>query len=270
MGNFFMKQQILTGKKIIITGASSGLGESLAWQIAKKGGIPILLARSTEKLQQISTSLYEKFAVLTPFYPVDLSNKAMTKKVMNTIISEHNPIHGLINNAGVGVFSEVNHISEEAISKMFQLNVEALIYVTKQLLPYLLQQEHAHIINIASQAGKVATPKAAIYGATKHAVLGFTNGLRMELASSNIIVTAVNLGPVKTNFFRTADPEGKYEQNVARYILNPDDVAKKVAACLFVRKREINLPLWMDIGSRIYQLLPGLCEHLLRNQFSKK
>ncbi|API90472.1 MULTISPECIES: SDR family oxidoreductase [Virgibacillus] len=265
-----MKQASLINKKIIITGASSGIGEKLAWHIARNGGVPILLARSQDKLQQLSDCIYQSFHVQSPIYSIDLRDKKAISGVISEITIKHDPIHGLINNAGMGIFSEVKDIREDEVNAMFQLNVTALIFITKQLLPYFQQQPVAHIINIASQAGKVATPKAAIYAATKHAVLGFSNGLRLELAASNIYVTAVNLGPVKTNFFLTADPSGNYEKNVARYILDPDKVAKKIVRYLFAPKREINLPFWMDIGSRIYQMFPTVTEKLLRKQFTRK
>src|SRR5690606_33540996 len=127
-----------------------------------------------------------------------------------------------------------------------------------------------HIVNIASQAGKISTPKSAVYASTKHAILGFTNALRQELMDKSIHVTAVNLGPVKTNFFSHADPEGSYQKNVGKYMLDPEKVAEKIANHLFTGKREINMPLWMDFGSRLYQLFPSMMEKALKKQFNKK
>lgn len=266
-----MKRTSLVNKKIIITGASSGIGEKVAWYVAKERGVPIILARSRDKLEHLKADILYSFHIDSPIYIVDLLNKQETKKVINEIIENHDPVHGLINNAGIGMFAELSAMNDRDIESMIQLNVTSLIGITKQLLPYFQKQSLAHIVNIASQAGKIATPKACVYAATKHAVLGFTNGLRLELtASSNIYVTAVNLGPVKTNFLHTADPTGRYEKNVARYMLDPDDVAKKIVQQLFIPKREINLPFWMEIGSRIYQLFPAICEKLFKRQFMKK
>nr|WP_258469525.1 SDR family oxidoreductase [Priestia megaterium] len=271
MESLFIMQTKISGKKIIITGASSGIGERLTWHIAKNGGIPIILARSINKLEKIKEQIEKQFSVECYVYKVDLEHRKDRTQVIANILTEHQKIQGLINNAGIGIFEDVMHMNEEDIERMFQLNVHALIQITKQILPYFATLEgEAHIINIASQAGKLATPKAAIYSATKHAVLGFTNGLRQELTDSKIEVTAVNLGPVQTNFFLSADPDGTYQKNVQKYILDPDQVAQKIIRYLFVKKREINLPWWMDAGSRLYQVLPGPMERVLKKQLAKK
>ena len=83
-------------------------------------------------------------------------------------------------------------------------------------------------------------------------------------------MTTVNLGPVKTNFFNVADPFGNYQQSVEKYMLDPNDVAEKIVKVLFTNKREINMPKWMDVGSRFYQVFPSLIERLLKSQFNKK
>ena len=104
------------------------------------------------------------------------------------------------------------------------------------------ESKSGHIINIASQAGKIATPKSSVYSATKHAVLGYTNSLRMELSDFQIKVTAVNPGPIGTDFFTIADESGTYAKSVQRYILKPEYVAKKVVDAMLTSTREINLP----------------------------
>lgn len=203
-------------------------------------------------------------------YQVDLSNVTEVNATMSAILQEHEQIHAIINNAGAGIFEYVKDTNWNDIDRMFQLNVMALIQTTKLILPHFLEYNEGHIVNIASQAGKMATPKSAIYGATKHAVLGFTNALRLEVKSRSLHVTAVNLGPVQTNFFVQADPTGAYQKNVARYMLDPDMVAQKIVRTLFTNKREINLPVWMEAGSKIYQLFPRTMERLLKKQFNKK
>src|SRR5690625_7873825 len=102
--------------------------------------------------------------------------------------------------------------------------------------------QKGHIVNIASQAGKLATPKSSASAATKHAVLGFTNALRLEAVKEGVQVTAANLGPVRTSFFKTADPEGAYQKNVAQYRLAPDYGARKVGRHWLTSKRETNMP----------------------------
>jgi short-subunit dehydrogenase len=267
---YIVMQINLNNKKIIVTGASSGIGERLVWHIAKNGGLPILLSRSLDKMKDQQKLLQRELQTTSFVYQVDLFDETELTAVMSAIIGEHEHIHGLINNAGSGVFEYVKDIAWQDIDHMFRLNVLALIQATRLILPHFLKQGEGHIINIASQAGKMATPKSAVYGATKHAVLGFTNALRLEVQTSKLFVTAVNLGPVRTNFFLQADPTGVYQKNVDRYMLDPDIVAKKIVRKLFTKKREINLPIWMETGSKLYQLFPNSIERLLKRQFHKK
>jgi len=257
-------------KKIIITGASGGLGEQFAWQVAENGGTPIMIARSLDKLQQIRDRLRDELGVKAFIYQADLSDGEQIDRLFPKLLSVHMGIDALINNAGFGRFESVSEMNWEETLRMFELNVFALIRCTRHVLPHFLEKQQGHIINIASQAGKIATPKSAAYSATKHAVIGFTNVLRQETANTGVYVTSVNLGPVRTNFFNLADPGGGYVRSVDRYMLDPEKVAGRVTGALFTKKREINMPWWMDTASRMYQMFPGVMETLLKKQFNKK
>lgn len=260
----------LKNKKVIITGASGGIGEQMAWQIARRGGIPILVARSEDKMKQIAEKIYDKYKQKVFYYPVDLVNSEQVKKVFTEILNNHDCVDGVINNAGAGKFQYAWEVDQNETIDLFRLNVFAVMEVNQQLLPRFLQQGHGHIVIIASQAGKIATPKASVYAATKHAIIGYANALRMELESKGVYVTTVNPGPIETDFLIMADPEGNYKKKVRRYMLKPNRVAQKVARVMFKNKREVNLPFWMEAGSRIYHLVPGIMEKLLKNQFNKK
>lgn len=270
MALYFIMRNNLIDKKIIVTGASSGIGERIVWHIASNGGIPILLARSIDKLESQQQLLKQTLNAESYVYQVDLQKHAELEAIFKLILIEHEQIHGLVNNAGAGIFDYIKDIAWKDVDHMFQLNVFALIRGTKMILPHFLAQKEGHIVNIASQAGKISTPKSAVYASTKHAVLGFTNTLRLEIAAKKIHVTAVNLGPVRTNFFKGADPSGTYQKSVERYMLDPDVVAHKIVGHLFTKKREVNLPGWMEFGSKMYQLFPSVMERLLRRQFNKK
>jgi uncharacterized protein len=263
-------KQTLTGKNVLITGASSGIGQKLAWHVANEGARPILVARSEEKLKEIAREINEQYQTKCRYYVCDIGNKQEWQSTMEQIISDVQQIHVLINNAGFGLFKQVAEMGFEEFERMFDVNVHALIQASHFFVGHMVKDGEGHVVNIASQAAKIATPKAAGYAATKHAVLGFTNGLRMEVENQGVYVTAVNLGPVNTNFFTTADPSGGYKQSVDRFLLDADRVAKKVVQRLYRPTREINLPLWMDVGSRLYQLFPSLFEKVFKKQFSKK
>ncbi|MFC2948244.1 SDR family NAD(P)-dependent oxidoreductase [Virgibacillus sediminis] len=263
-------QNRLRGKKVLITGASSGLGAAIAWKLAEHGAVPIMAARSADKLERMAESMNKELGAVSHFYPVDLVDREKGKEVLEAIVNSHPTLEGLINNAGIGSFQLMEDMEMEEAEYMVELNVLSLMRVTKSLLPHFQSLGKGHIINIASQAGKIATPKSAVYAASKHAVLGYTNALRLELKDQGIHVTAVNPGPVSTGFFKTADPDGSYVKSVQRYMLEPSKVADKIIKHLFTNKREINMPWWMEVGSRFYHQFPGTMETLLKEQFNKK
>jgi short-subunit dehydrogenase len=176
----------------------------------------------------------------------------------------------LVNNAGFGVFEPVVDLDLKEMEKMFAVNVFGLVACTKMVLPHMIERKTGHIINVASQAGKIATPKSSIYAATKHAVLGFTNSLRMEVKQENIFVTAVNPGPIATNFFQIADRSGTYVRNIQKMMLRPEAVAEKIADAMLTPVREINMPRWMNAASVFYQLFPRFVETIAGDAFYKK
>ena len=168
----------ITNRNIIITGASGGIGELIARKVAEQGGNLFLVARSEVKLHQLQQELLNNFPIKCHYYPTDLTDLDKWSVVIKTIIDEAGTIDAMINNAGVGIFNYVEETTWQDTLNMFQLNVFALMKAINYCLPEMTEQGHGHIINIASQAGKIATPKSAVYGATKHAVIGFSNALR--------------------------------------------------------------------------------------------
>ncbi|MFA9556040.1 SDR family NAD(P)-dependent oxidoreductase [Evansella sp. AB-rgal1] len=258
------------GLNVIITGASSGIGEKISFEVAKKGATPIMLARSFEKLKKIAESIQDETGI-TPFtYKLDVSDEEAVKEVFQHILSDVERIDVLINNAGFAHFDLAHESTMESVKNMFHVNVFGSIVCTQMILSHMMEQRSGHIIYIASQAGKLATPKSSAYSATKHAILGYANSLRMELQGTNINVSVVNPGPVRTSFFATADKSGEYEKSVQRYMLTPERVALKTVELIQKPKREVNLPGWMNIGTKIYQLFPGLVEKLAGSQLRKK
>lgn len=265
-----MDSKPLQGKNIFITGASGGIGREIAWQSAERGANLALFARSLDKLLEIKAKIDRQFSGKVFVYQLDVSDTDAVKEVFSQALNEAGTIDVLVNNAGFGVFRKVHEATMGEIKGMFDVNVVGLMACTSMVLPYMMKQHSGHIINIASQAGKIATPKSSVYAATKHAVLGYSNALRMEMSDLNIYVTTVNPGPIETNFFNIADKEGTYVKNVKRFMLKPDFVAEKVVNAMLTRTREINLPRWMNAGSILYALFPRLFELVGKRIFDKK
>lgn len=260
----------LKNKNIIITGASSGIGLAVAEQCAARGANLILLARRINKLEEIKKDLEERFGVSVFVHQLDVSCTEEIEAVFAKIMAEVKRVDILVNNAGFGRFRYAHETTIDEVKDMFRVNVVGLIACTSMVLPLMKKQKSGHIINIASMAGKVATPKSSIYSATKHAVLGYSNSLRMELADDNVYVTTVNPGPIATNFFALADEDGTYVKNVGRYMLKPEDVAEKITNAMLTKTREINLPRWMNAGSILLALCPNLFERIGKKAFHKK
>ncbi|MCL6572116.1 MAG: SDR family oxidoreductase [Bacillus sp. (in: Bacteria)] len=265
-----MVREQLTGKNIVITGASGGIGAEIAKLCAASGANLVLLARSIEKLKQLQTDLQEKHQVKVDVFELDVSDTDQVQAAFQQIFATIGQIDILVNNAGFGVFREAHLATIDDIKGMFAVNVVGLMACTSMVLPKMRAMRSGHIINIASQAGKIATPKSSVYSATKHAVLGYTNSLRMELADYNVQVTSVNPGPIATNFFTIADEKGTYVKNVQRFMLQPEYVAGKVVDSMLTKTREINLPRWMNMGSIVYVLFPRLFERIGKRAFNQK
>jgi hypothetical protein len=251
---------ILKGKTVVITGGSSGIGARIGFYAATKGAVPVLLARSVDKLEKVRDMICDYTGVKPFIHHLDVSDPEAIQTVFEEIFQEVSQIDILVNNAGFGVFDYFHEADLLDLKNMLDVNVFGLMACTRKVLPQMIERNSGHIINVASLAGKVSTPKSTVYAATKHAVLGFTNGLRMELANTAIHVTTVNPGPVNTNFFNIADESGDYAKNMAQFMLEPDLVARKVVRVMEKPKREINVPFTMDAGSRIYQMFPGVAE----------
>lgn len=187
----------LSGKIVWITGASSGIGAAMAREFAALGAVPILTARSEEKLRQISSGIAGEHNWL----PLDVTSADDVGRVALEIVKQYGRIDILVNNAGYGVFETFVEASLATIEDMMDVNYMGTVRCTKAALPYMLKAGSGHIVNIASMAGKIGSAKSSGYSATKHAVLGFTNCLRQELIGTGVHISAVNPGPVDTPFF---------------------------------------------------------------------
>lgn len=260
----------IKGQKIIITGASSGLGKCIAFEVAKNGATPILIARRKEKLEEIAKKIRELYQIEAYVYALDITSEEDVKNVFDQIYDSFGQVDVLINNAGFGIFKSFEEASVCEVKAMFDVNVFGLVNCTKQVIMQMKKRNTGQIINIASIAGKIATPKSSAYSASKHAVLGITNALRMEMRESNIQITAINPGPIRTEFFDIADVSGNYVKNVGNIMLHPEFVAKKVVSTIGTKKREVNLPWWMGLGPIIYTLFPKIFDRVSAKSLSKK
>ncbi|NLY80019.1 MAG: SDR family NAD(P)-dependent oxidoreductase [Lysinibacillus sp.] len=246
-------------KKVFITGATSGLGREIAELCIKQGYEVFATGRNESSLHSLS-KLGAKV----------VKGDLCLKEDIQRICTELPDVDVAIINAGVGAFQYAYDLTDEEIEGMLNTNVRAPIYIVKNLAPKMIDKGSGHFIFIGSQAGKVATKKASVYAASKHAITGFANGLRMELAPYNIKVSTVYPGPIDTPFIDKADSTKSYRNTMGNFLLNSTKVAIEVVRLIERPKREINLPRIMNITSKLYAVAPALVETLGRGFFNKK
>lgn len=256
----------LKDKVVVITGASSGIGALTAQMLSKRGAIPVLVARSEAKLKATAAGITGVYGL----YTCDVRDDAGVQETFAQILATYGRIDILLNNAGYGKFAAFTEMEPHEFDDMMDVNYMGIVRCTKAVVPHMLERGSGQIVNVASMAGKIGTAKSVSYTATKHAVLGFTNALRQELRKSGIIVSAVNPGPIATDFFKTADPSGNYEKNVARMMMTPEHVSSKIVKVMETGKEELDLPGLAGFGIRLYGLFPRLADKLTYNAMNRK
>lgn len=254
----------MSTKRILITGASSGLGRELAHQFSQKGGVElILVARRKEALEKVAKKCESFDDVKAKVLTADIGAEDQVEK----LIGEVGDVDILINAAGYGLMKGFSEFSDYEVVKMFDTNVIGTIQLTTAIAKKMREKKSGSIVTIASIAGKIATPKASVYSATKFALIGYFNTLRLELLADNVHVMTVNPGPVATNFFNIADEDNSYLKHVGGKPLTPKVVATKIIKGIDKKKREVNLPFKYALGAKISVLFPRLSDKILANMF---
>lgn len=188
-------------KLILITGASSGIGQACARKFAEGGCRLILNARSADKLETLKQELEDKYGTDVLLIPFDVRDRAKAEDAIQNLPENYRNIDVLINNAGLalGIDKEYECDLDECFT-MIDTNVKALLMMTRLIVPGMVERGHGHVINIGSVAGDAAYPGGSTYCATKAAVKALSDGLRMDLYKTPVRVTNVKPGLVETNF----------------------------------------------------------------------
>jgi short-subunit dehydrogenase len=209
----------------VITGASQGLGKEIAIELAKRDINVILVSLPNQNLPTLTSEIAVKYKVLAYYYETDLSS---TKNVMELTkwINKNFNVNILINNAGIGGAKRFTEASVDYINKIIQVNVKATSIMVHQLLPNLKRQDKSYILNVSSMAAFAPIGYKTVYPASKAFVHSFSRGLCEELKGSNVFVSVVNPGAMKTNEEVTSRIEkqgflGKLT------LLDPEKVAKR-------------------------------------------
>lgn len=210
----------------IITGASRGIGRGLAIRFAREKNKIMLFGRDADALATTKNGL-SNYAVENEIFAGDVSDKDFVKKSVDKILDKFGRVDHLINNAGTRTFNKVIDASLDEFKKQIDANLYGIFNFTKACLPSMIERKSGSIINIISLAGKNSFVTGSMYSASKHAALGFTKSLMLEVREYNIRVAAVCPGSVDTQFFGGTDMKPNREK-----ILKVEDIAETVMAIL--------------------------------------
>ena len=247
------------GCNALITGASSGLGQEVARQLAPFARTLILVARRQDRLEQLKGEIARP-GLTVHCHVADLADDIQLEALLAALAASNEQVTFLVNNAGVGDHGFFDESDWPRVRAMLDVNIKALTRLTHALLPELIASRRAAILNVSSIASFLPLPKMAVYAATKAYVTSFTEALRAELRSTGVRVTALCPGPVETEFFNIAERAGASERAPA-----PD--AFKVPANQVVadglravaRDRAQVIPGWFVFGvMTIASLVPML------------
>jgi short-subunit dehydrogenase len=253
-----------TNKVVVITGASSGIGEASAIQFAKSGAHVILVGRRKEKLLEVEKKLLE-YNVSTLVCPCDVSNKSQVKEMSNKVLEKFGKIDILINNAGFAIYGKVSDLDIEQIESQMITNYFGMIYCIKNFLKKMLEQKSGHIVNVASVAGSFGLPGIASYCASKFAMLGFSESLQHELKGTGVGITVISPIMVKTNFFDHTSFASmvKYSQTA----LSAHTVAKAILKAANSSRLEIIVPSFVRGAIWAKHTFPYLINPIVSSAF---
>jgi uncharacterized protein len=225
-------------KYALITGASKGIGKSMAIALARRKINLLLIARSANELIALQTEVKNQYHVEVDILSIDLSQVQAPKAVHNWITEKNYAVNILINNAGYGLWGKFEELDLNAQLEMCQLNMITVTSLCHLLLPILSAEKQAYILNVCSTAAYQAVPTLAIYSATKAFVLSFTRALRFELKDGPVSVSCLSPGPVDTGFAHRAGLDA-FNKMAEKFNMRPDEVAEIALKGMFAKKSEI-------------------------------
>ncbi len=269
----------LKNKKILITGAASGIGKSLAEEFANEGSILILSDIDAHKLNSFVKELRSN-GVDAFGYEVNVSDYKNMIDFSNLVLKEHNFIDVLINNAGITLMDTVESGDIGEFENLMAINFWGVVYGVNVFLPTLIQRDEAYIVNISSILGLMSLPGQAAYNSSKAAVKAYTEALKMELADSSINISSVHPGGVKTDIAINARIGSNISEETKIKLIKQFDklsyttsksASRNIIKAMKRKKRRIVIGIDAKIADILIRIFPGSYEKILglERQFKK-
>ena len=221
----------IEGKVVVITGASSGLGEATARLLSAQGASVALGARRVDRIQALARELTGRGGKALAI-PTDVTHHDQVKKLVDEAVHAYGRVDVMINNAGLMPHSPLERLKIDDWNRTIDVNIKGVLYGIAAALPHMKAQKSGHIINVSSVAGHKVTPAGAVYAATKHAVRALSEGLRQEVKAYNIRTTVISPGAVATelpNAITEPDIAERMQQFYAAVAIPADSFARAVA-----------------------------------------
>lgn len=259
---------LVKNKVVWVTGASSGIGEALAYQLSKKGARLILSSRRKEELERVKGNCGINSQATIAILPLDLEQSAALNISAEAAIQVFGHVDVLINNGGISQRSFVADTSMAVFRRLMEVNYFGTIALTKYLLPHFIHRGQGHFVNISSLTGKFGTPYRSGYAASKHALHGFFEALRAEHHKDHIAVTMICPGFIRTPLTLSAlkaDGEPLNKMDEAQFTGKPADwCAKKIIAAIEKNKEEVYIGGREVLGVFIKNIFPGVFSKIIR------
>lgn len=223
----------LKDKVVVITGASSGIGEATALRIAADGAKLVLMARREERLQELAQKLMDEYQTDSMVVKLDITDREAVLEAFEEVKKTYGRIDVLVNNAGLMPVSFLDKLKIDEWDRMIDVNLKGLLYCIAGALPVMKSQQSGHIVNISSVAGRRVWPGFAVYNATKFGVTALSEAMRMELTPSmNIKVTVIEPGAVATELTQTITDQdilNSFSNSSNKMVpLEADDIARSI------------------------------------------
>jgi NADP-dependent 3-hydroxy acid dehydrogenase YdfG len=238
----------IKGKVVVITGASSGMGEAAAKHLSSLGATVVLGARRADRIEKLANEIVDEGGKALAI-AADVTQRNQVKKLVDAAVEQFGRVDVLLNNAGIMPLSLMESLHRDEWDKMIDVNIKGVLNGIAAVLPYMKEQKSGQIINTSSVAGHKVFSGSAVYSATKFAVRALTEGLRMEVKPYNIRTTIVCPGAVKTELLKhitDADVRQANEDYVGAVGISPDSFARVVAFA-------ISQPEDVDINEIIFR-----------------